>query len=133
MEEGAQRNQLKLNERQLILPIGNSIRRNQGQKQRVQPRRNLKIPELKINPEETEHMNMYRRIIKFLNFTGTLLGFTCRYDWKWHSHFFSWLANFLICFGCLSSLFTQYVHCQNGEYIRILELCSLFGVVVSVI
>lgn len=133
MVERAEGKHLKLNVRQLNHPNGNSISRNEGQKQCVQPTRDLQILKLKVNHEETEHMKMYKKIMKYFELLGIFFGAKLQFDWKPFSHFFVYVTSLFLLFAWFSAFFTHYKHFQNGESIRQLEVCAVYGLGISVI
>lgn len=86
---------------------------------------------LKINPEETEHMKLFRKIIKFFDLAGIIFGTKFSFDWKPRTYVMYWFTHFFISF--ISILRQQYMHCQNGDHFRIIELFAIYGIGISVL
>lgn len=110
--------------------IQNSTRINQEHKQHGQPYE-CYLP--KVDPEETEHIKLHQKIINYFDFLGIFFGTKFRFDWKPHKHFLVWYTSLLLIFVWFSILRGQYIHYRSGDYVRILELCAIYGMALSVI
>lgn len=109
---------------------GNPIRTNQEEKTDEKNDSNLS----KVNVEETDHMLLYKKILKFYYYIGSVFGWTVTTkNWKPYKHVMVYATTFFLLLGLFSMFRAQYNHYCHGEYIKILELCSLYGMAVSVI
>lgn len=82
-----------------------------------------KLP--KVDPECTEHMKGFKKIISLLNFLGKPIGVKYQYGhcyWKEPGFYFGVMAKVVAYCAIIKSIC---VHAKNGEYVRILEPISM--------
>ncbi len=97
---------------------------------RVHGTATIKCESTKKNCNDTSALT---ETFDFINLFGKILGWNCNYEWTWKNNVRHWFANMLIAFSWTQILGTQFKHFVNGEYERLLEVCALYGGVISVI
>lgn len=119
---------LKREKSELVIVTSASI--NGGHK-RHKPPPDIQLP--KIKPEETLHMKLQLEIVRFFSILGVLFGSIISFAWVPKRHIMFWHTNILLSFSCFTILNTQFLHYRNGDYLKILEACAIYGIATSVI
>lgn len=85
-----------------------------------------------VQSEEPEQKKLYEKCLKLIRVLAFTLGIRITHSWEPRK-------NFLFCFCCFFHVFcayaityTVYVHYVHGNYVRILEPLSIFGMSLSV-
>lgn len=122
-------------EKQSVPSTGTSATINEGRKQYLGNDTNSRILQVKSDEESktTEHIIMYRQTINYFNFFGQFVGIHYSYDYDPRKLIAFWFAMSLFPFVYGSIIYTQCLHYVNGDYIRILELCAVYGMAISVL
>nr|QGW45436.1 odorant receptor 63 [Bradysia odoriphaga] len=68
-----------------------------------------------------------QEIIDFIEFFGKVLGWKCSYEWTSKRNVRHWFAVLLLSFFWSQIIYTQIMHCVNGQYKRILETFAVYG------
>lgn len=85
-----------------------------------------------IDPEDTEHMLVYGKLIKYYETFMLFFGTKARYDWKPEKNFLFWTTYGVIYMVWLSIVYTIGLNCYYGSYSRIMEPLAIIGISSSV-
>lgn len=88
---------------------------------------------LQLKPEDREHVQIFEKIMNLLTTYAKFVGVDLIYQWVPVKSIALWFAIFNIWYTWASVLNTQRMHLNNGEVLRALEPCALYGIASSVV
>lgn len=89
---------------------------------------NINLREIKT--EDVEHVALFEKIFNIFSIFCIPFGFELKYNWTPKGLF--WFIVAYITFTWLCIFYTQGIHINNGDFLRVLEACAIYGIASSV-
>lgn len=85
-----------------------------------------------IDPNDTEHMKLFLQILNFYGLFAFAFGCEVSYKWKKWRYPFFYICNITLAFCTYTLFYSIHKHYKAGNYVQIIEPCSIFGATSSV-
>lgn len=86
----------------------------------------------KTDPEDTEQMRAFNKIVAFFDLCGQAFGMKIGFLPTWKKSFRYYFAVAYLCLVYTCLIYTAQLHYANGDIVRILEPLSSAGISISV-
>lgn len=82
-------------------------------------------------PKKIETLQIFQQSMRFIQFFGNIFGCQISYEWKPNPAFFC--VSFFLAFTWSQFIYSQFLHIQHFEHMKLLEVFAIYGIGLSVI